>query len=298
VFEHQTNRPAEQAIVALSEEQAALRSELDRERDRANAAHAEKLAAERQAAELAARMEGSDKTTRTQRAPGSSRPQATPAVTTFTGKMDVLYANPEYVQLQLKATAASLRTKYGAFYADRQMTPDKIAQLEALMIERQQAMLDTLAVARAQGVSINDPLLAQLPDPVQAEISQKLRALLGEADYASFQDYSRAPNSVARSTVGNLAANLYYTSTPLTAAQGQQLAQVIAVNTAKPTGGGNMQTTPEPAWDAIYAEARQILNADQLAALQATNERNRINRQISELSDKLLQEAAAGGPKG
>jgi hypothetical protein len=178
------------------------------------------------------------------------------------------------------------------------MAPDKIAQLEALMLERQQAMFDTFEAARAQGVSVNDPLLAQLRDPVQGAIEEKLKALLGETDYASFQEYSRAPNGTARSTIGSLASNLYYTSTPLTAVQGKQLTQLIAANTAKSTGGGNMRVTPEPNWDAIYAGAGQILSPDQVATLRATNERNRLGRQLSDLSDKLLQEAAARGNLG
>jgi hypothetical protein len=167
------------------------------------------------------------------------------------------------------------------------------------LLERQQAMFETFAVARSQGVSINDPILTKLRDPVGGAVEGKLKALLGEPDYQSYQEYTQAPNGTARSAVGNLASNLYYTSAPLTADQGRQLMQLIAANTAKPTGGATMQLVPEPNWSAIYSSAEQILSKDQLVALQATNERYRLAKQLTELSDKLLQEAAAAdGPKG
>ena len=50
-------------------------------------------------------------------------------------------------------------------------------------------------------------------------------------------------------------------------------------------------------WTTIYSKAKEILSPVQLAALQAANRSLEISIQQSQLSDKLLQEAATTAAK-
>jgi hypothetical protein len=85
---------------------------------------------------------------------------------------------------------------------------------------------------------------------------------------------------------------------PITPEQSDRLTAAIAGNTPKPTAGsGFIMQSSEPDWPAIYAQAKDILSASQLAALQAANRSSQLSRQQAQLSDKLLQEAAANAAK-
>ncbi len=292
VFEQQAAQRAERELATLNQVQAATQAQLDLAQARANAADKSRLLAERRAAELATQLDALGKPGQERVGSPAGGTRAKSPAPAFANKMDVLYASPEYAKLQLQASAAAMRLQYGVLYESLHLSRDQIAQFESLMLERQKALYDTFAAARAEGVSVDDPLLTQLRDPAQSIIDEKLKALLGEPGYQVFRDFNKAPNGSARMVAGNLASSLYYTDAPLTAAQGEQLTQLIAANTAAPIGSGVMRSIPEPDWSTIYATAGTFLNAEQLSALQAANERQRLGRQISELSDRLLQEAA------
>jgi len=94
------------------------------------------------------------------------------------------------------------------------------------------------------------------------EINQQINALLGSADTVKqFQAYSQTIS--ARSFAENVASNLYYTATPLTPQQGDQLAQLVANNLPRT---GNMSPS-NINWDSVLAQAPTILSASQMAVL-------------------------------
>jgi RNA polymerase sigma factor (sigma-70 family) len=293
LYQYQGARQAEAELLAANRERAALRSQLQAQEEKVRAARlaAESLAA---ATKPSAGMNPHGNPAAA-RASASAATQPKAVATSFAGKMDILYANPEYMQLQMKQIALGLPLQYGLLYRTLQLSPEAITQFEALVLERQQALYDTFAAARSQGVSIDDPILRQMRDPVQGEIDGKLQALLGTAGYQAYRTYAEAGRGNARTAAGSLAGSLYYTDAPLTAAQASQLVEIIAANTPKASPATNkvMSPMPPPDWAAVYTLASQILTPAQLATLQATNERNAIGRQMTDLSDKLLQEAAA-----
>ncbi len=120
------------------------------------------------------------------------------------------------------------------------------------------------------GVDFNSPALKQeWNDRVFTENQAKLKALLGNEDYATYQAYQAG--LFGQGAIEAMAGNLYYSDTPLTAAQGERLAAVIKQHTS--LGSGKVITD----WPAIYEEAGQgMLSPAQIEVLRAANDRNDI----------------------
>jgi RNA polymerase sigma factor (sigma-70 family) len=300
VYEFGEARQAEAALIGLSQEVTELKSRLaGKEAELQAAEEKHRLTGEQTAGQAKAPDEaGAVKTPGSGRAAGgaAAASQSSPA-SSFAGKMDILYANPEYVQMEMERAALGLGMQYGPLYRQLGLTEGQIREFEAIMLERQQAMIDLFAAARTKGVSIDDPSLRQLNDPAQESMQPKLQALLGPEGFERFKSYTAFGESIARSAVGNLAMRLHATA-PITPEQSDRLTGVIARNTPKPTAGrGIIMQSGEPDWPAIYVEAQDILSPSQLAALQAANRSSQISRQQAQLSDKLLQEAAMNAAK-
>jgi hypothetical protein len=211
--------------------------------------------------------------------------------------MDILYASPEYVLLELEFTALDLPQRYGGLYRRLGLTAEQVRQFEALMLEAQQNMFDMFAAARAKGVSVDDSALRQLKDPAQEAVYAKVKALLGDEGYAVYKAYTSAGSSKARYAVGDLARRLYDIE-PITPAQADRLTEAIVAGTPKPQQGPGLTTwTGGTDWPGVYAQAKDFLSPGQLASLQAANRSNELNTQRAELSDRLLQEAAVSAAK-
>lgn len=100
-------------------------------------------------------------------------------------------------------------------------------------------------------------------------------------------------------TADSLAGKLYYTDSPLSLAQADELVRIIKSNTQKSTAQGFVRDSVEPDWGAVVAQAGGVLSPKQLATLQALQEERRLALQSSALSQKLMQEAAiAAATKG
>lgn len=296
VFQYQEAHRIAGELQTAREVQATLQARLEREQELARAAR-EARQTTAQVASVAPRTSGAADGGRPAAAttPATSRARA---MSPF-ARMNILFANPEYVQLQAKHFALSLPQQYGLLYHKLRLTPEAIMQFEDLLMESHQASTDRMVAARAEGVSLDDPVLRQLKDPVAGEIEQKIKTLLGPEGYAAYQAYSSRGQATARSATDSLASSLYLTDTPLTGDQASKLVELIAENAPKPAPAEQSKTMPviaSPNWEEIYARAAEILSPRQMAALQISNERTQILREMGELQNKLLQEAAVAAP--
>jgi len=295
-------REAQQAhdvLATVRNEESRLRTQLEQEAAKAREASDQTRAAELQVSTLRQRVLELETSLKAAHKPpaaeGRSPPK--PATSPFAGKMNVLYASPEYLDLKLKSAAAATRLQYGPLYRKLGLSEVQIHEFEGLLLERQQALFDTFTAAIKSGVSVDDPTLGQLRDPGQAVITDKLRALLGPSGYPEYLAAASATTATARLTVEGLASSLYYTAEPLTAEQGQRLTQLIADHMPKPSGKGMVQSLPAPDWPAIYAQAREFLKEPQVNTLRMRVEQTELDLQLALLSDRLLQEAAARTPR-
>jgi hypothetical protein len=88
-----------------------------------------------------------------------------------------------------------------------------------------------------------------------------LRELLGDVGYQKLQEFDRVDS--ARQLAVQAASALSFTETPLTSAQAEQLIQILDSNRAQRSG----TQASRFAWDTVFAQARDVLSAPQLAAL-------------------------------
>lgn len=295
VYEFGEARQAKAALATMSDEEERLRAQLGQEALKARESASRAHEAELEISALRQRLKELETAQAMGHKPSDSTARAIPkpVAASFSEKMNILYASPEYIDLRLKSAAAALHLQYGPLYRKLGLSEAKIREFEGLMLDRQQALFDTFAAAIKSGVSIDDPTLGNLNDPGQAAITEKLRALLGSSGYAQYLATASATTATARLTVEGLASSLYYTAEPLSAEQGQRLTQLIADHMPKPSGKAMVQSLPAPDWPSIYAQAREFLKEPQVDTLRTRVVQTELDMQLALLSDRLLQEAAA-----
>jgi RNA polymerase sigma factor (sigma-70 family) len=199
--------------------------------------------------------------------------------------------DPAYQDLSLKVHRTALPMTYGAFYRKQRLSTEQISRLEGLLTERKQNQIDLLVAAQTQGMSIDDPSLPRLNS---TETDVALRALLGESGYGEFERYERTLS--AREEVERVAAGVYYTETPLSLVQGEALAEIIAANTKAGPAQGLVALPGEVDWQAVYADAANVLSPAQLQAMRTLKEKAALDQKFLSLRMKLLkrQNAVSG----
>src|SRR5688500_12911856 len=97
-------------------------------------------------------------------------------------------------------------------------------------------------------------------------------------------------------SVEPLAGHLYYTDSPLTAAQGEQLTQTIAANTGNWRSTGLTTTQPETDWGKVLTEAENFLAPAQLETLRAIRRKADAQKQLNAFASAFSKSAATGAP--
>lgn len=240
-------------------------------------------------------------------------------VTGFTSLMD----RPEAARLMAIQHKAQVDARYAALFRKLALSPDKLAQLKSLLADKLSTPIDVLAAAGQQGI---DPVRSpqefrQLNQSAQAELEDKIKTLLEPASYAQYQTYLQTEPQ--RSVVSQLQQALSYTDSPLSAAQADQLVQILADTSSSPggapsTGGSagvayfNRPTTganvtvafgPFPPdgggglgggliTDDAIARAQGLLSTAQVQALQDIQQQQQAAAQLRQL---MFQNAGASG---
>jgi len=123
---------------------------------------------------------------------------------------------------------------------------------------------DTLAVARAEGIPLSDPEIAELWKEETAQYQSEQTALLGQSAYGRMVEYERT--SDIRNIATGLAGIVYSQESPMTADQGDQLTQILASNSASYQKGGPARFGDIDIQTAL-AQAKPILSPAQYEAL-------------------------------
>jgi hypothetical protein len=153
-----------------------------------------------------------------------------------------LMNRPEAVRLMAMREKAMLNARYGALFKKLALSPEKLAQFQSLLADRQSIPMDVMTAAIQQGI---DPMqnpqeFRQLVQNAQADIEEKIKAALDPASYAQYQNYIQTEPQ--RMVVNQLQQSLSYTDTPLTTAQADQLIQILT-DTSTVNGGGGAPGT-------------------------------------------------------
>jgi len=261
---YQTNqvRHAEAAMAATAGERDRARAQIRELQQRATETDGRLTVAEQQTAALQRDLTSARST------------RAVPTTLTRTGARLVLRptpADPAEARRQAREMNIEGReTAYLAFYRQLGFTPAQHEQFKSLMI-------DYMDRDDAQVKAAMTAAMAQSPKPDRAALDQVIEAILpksydewlaaissdfGDATVQAFQHYDET--AVGRVVATELASALFYTDTPLTVPQADQLAEIIAANSRNAQGKVDLSAMNS---DAIFAQAQAVLSAPQLAAL-------------------------------
>jgi hypothetical protein len=167
--------------------------------------------------------------------------------------------HPEVKQAFLNKNRAIAAGRYAPLLRALRLSPAQSDEFLDLLAQR-----SSLRFVTASGMALG---FVPEGDPKQREA--RLREILGEAGFAQFQAFNPEVGQITT----ELAGNLYASSSPLTLAQADQVAEILHDADLTPRQNGSLSDMPTSAvtydWDTIMAEAREILTEDQLKALAA-----------------------------
>ncbi|MEI6107291.1 MAG: hypothetical protein WCR49_09785 [Opitutae bacterium] len=212
-------------------------------------------------------------------------------------RFNQLMENPEAQRLLAIQQKSALDSRYSSLFQSLHLSPEQLDKFKSLLVEKQNAVIDVLAAARAQGMTgpENRTTLTQMIQSSQAEVDNTIRETLGEAVFAQYQGYEQTIPQ--RNTVGLLNARLSYSDQPLTAQQTDQLVQILASTTPAPATraganpisglgnrpGGAFNLTSVPITDAAVAQSQSVLSPTQVQAMQQLQQEQQAQQQLRQL---------------
>jgi hypothetical protein len=214
-------------------------------------------------------------------------------------ELQAVFDRPELQRLQALQQKAALDGRYGALFQSLNLGGEKLATFKTLLAEKDATMLDTMRVAREQGLDPrSDPEgFKKLVATTQAETDGAIKAAIGDAAFAQYEQFQATQPQ--RAVVNQLQQSLSYTNAPLTAAQADQMVQVLAATTTVTAGterpggrGGPGGGSAVVITAATVAQAQAVLTTPQVRALQEIQ-----TLQVAQQeAQKILRDAGMGGP--
>lgn len=185
--------------------------------------------------------------------------------------------NQDFVAAMATRNKARLDREYADLFRRLNLPPAQLERFKALLAERQNARMDVMVAARAEGFNLRDNReeLQQLMRMAQDDLAAAVQEEIGADAFAIFQAYERS--APQRATVGQLEQRLSYSGAPLTRGQSEQLVTLLAqAGTANGGRGGAVVT------DQVLTQAAAILGREQLEALRAVQAEQEAGRAIGE----------------
>ena len=243
----------------------------------------------------------------------------------FNQVMQVL-DNPDYQTLMSLTQKGMLDGRYAALFKQLKLTPQQLEQFKEYLVEKQTAVMDVLAAARAQGV---DPrkdgeAIGTMMKATQDEIDANIRSALGDAAFDAYQDYERTLPT--RNVISQLESRLSYSGTPLSESQNQEMVRILSetgesgrvpnIRMATPAvsiaGGPGMNVQMGTTFavasgggvlitDATVARSQSVLSTDQVAALQEIQQEQQAAQQLgrsmrAEMGNRLTPPSGGATP--
>lgn len=166
--------------------------------------------------------------------------------------------HPEVKEAVLDMHRAQIAGQFGPFFKAHDFTPEQIEAFTA-------AMKHGAGVMRMVPGEDGKPFVLSVPTWGDAEKRREeeaqLGALLGESGIRDLRDYVQ--ELPARKLAAQLAGALYFTPTPLTPLQAEQVMCTVTASRAEAGGASGGASN----WSAILTGARAVLSEPQLAVL-------------------------------
>ncbi len=201
--------------------------------------------------------------------------------------------DPEAQRLMAQQQRAQISSRYAGLFRALGLPPDKLAQFKELLLEKQTVRNDVLLAATQQGINpmANPQEFRRLENSMQDEIDAKIKTTLGPDGFSDFQTYQQTQGR--RGVVDQLQQSLSYTASPLSAAQSDQLVEILGR-----TGPAGTATAGSPnnntVTDATIAAAQGVLSPPQVQALQEIQQQQQAGAELQ----KMMRQGQGGGPMG
>lgn len=165
--------------------------------------------------------------------------------------------SPKFRRMRDQRNRAIIDQRYAAFFRAAHLSPGEISAFEKLTVDFEEKTGSLPAQGTPASAASNPGAL-----DAQAEYAANVRALLGEATFEAMQDYDRT--EPARAVADELAGQVYFTDSPLSADQATQLeAAIMANRSTDPSQGDSIN------WQGVLAQVGAALAPAQIAGLQA-----------------------------
>lgn len=195
------------------------------------------------------------------------RLQAAPAISAAELEKKLVEARqqgerPATQRLQLEERRAGLRPDYRQFFEKLRLSPAQIERFVEINLKRFAADMDISALVKQGVVAGSDPAVATLRADVKAEQDTAYRELLGESGFQQLEEEWRT--EVAKGLVKGFAGMAVLEGVPFTAAQLQQLVQIVANADSSYRAGGRVSYSMATIdWDLVDAQVRPLMSEAQ-----------------------------------
>ena len=206
------------------------------------------------------------------------------------GRFMAALNSPEAMRLMSLQQKAGLDSRYAALFKQLNLSPADLDKFKSLLVEKQSAIMDVMAAARAQGLDprTDRDQIQALVQSTQSDVESSIRAQLGDAAYAQYQGYEATLPQ--RNVVDQLSQRLSYSATPLSDTQSAQLIQILSDTSTSPANanparllGGNGPGSGTRITDTAVAQAQTVLNPQQVSALQSLQAEQQASAQLRQL---------------
>lgn len=200
---------------------------------------------------------------------------------------DFVDKNPKALALVVGHDIAHNAQKYAPLFSSLGLSPEKQTQVLKLLAQRSDLGLTWFSAPDANSPTA---VIAVNADPLSPEeISAQLKNLLGDTGYQAYQDFNRA--GAAQTLAQQLAGSLYATASPITAVQGNQLAQVLAQSSNDYQNGKGVWSSAQINWDTALSNAQTLLTPPQMDALRAVIQTSSYEQAINAASNQAAGQA-------
>jgi hypothetical protein len=240
-------------------------------------------AIEQENAALAARLRAAEAARTTRITAGTQTPTPRPATAPATTKAELarrlgsggfatveesrafLQANPEVRDALASYLHDSTAEQYAELFSELGLSESERERFLAILVSGMRQIVGEYQF------SIGDDMTSG------AEITRQLRELLGEERYQQYRTFR--DNGAPRDVATEMTRSLYFTPTPFTPAQATELKRIVTEVTADPTLGakysGGWPYIPEPMWEKIVSDAKEVLSEPQVEALRELQQQSR-----------------------
>jgi RNA polymerase sigma factor (sigma-70 family) len=167
----------------------------------------------------------------------------------------------------------SLDSQYRPLYRVLGLTDEQSAKFKAIMVENARRNEALMEAAKGKNPKIDPAVQRAIDDQTNSELIAAIRAEFGESAVEAMDRHERT--IPFRGPLDDLAKSLFYTDTPLTAAQAEQLLDAVARQERETTGKLDFDRMVQPdLFGAILGQSPGILSDPQVEALRQITEQS------------------------